>query len=187
MTDTDEKTLSVLNGSCVFAEPFVREDSLMAWEKSRRFIVEALHGDGTIVDYGCANGYLLRCLQEWSGSRLEPFGVDNHPGRLNQARAMFPSLAHHFLDPAELTESRIFDYVYWAVGDNVDFERQENQNWLALVRGHTAPGGRFIMGFYDTPEANQRKLTVLRARGTAFDAVLDNPAGSGEMIAWVDC
>ena len=36
------------------------------WEAARRPIVEAIHRRGSLLDVGCANGYLLESLVHWS-------------------------------------------------------------------------------------------------------------------------
>ena len=52
---------------------------IQTWENRRQFIHSAIDKSGTILDIGCGNGFLLRCLQEWSGVDLVPYGIDIHP------------------------------------------------------------------------------------------------------------
>jgi hypothetical protein len=36
------------------------------WRNKRGIVLEAITGDGTFLDVGCANGYLLECLASWA-------------------------------------------------------------------------------------------------------------------------
>lgn len=45
------------------------------WEEGRRLIANAINNDGSILDIGCANGFLLRCLREWSSHKLDLEGA----------------------------------------------------------------------------------------------------------------
>jgi hypothetical protein len=52
------------------------------WEHARRFIFAAVNRDGTLLDVGCANGYLMECAVAWlaeSGRRIEPYGLEILP------------------------------------------------------------------------------------------------------------
>ena len=49
------------------------------WEAARRPIAEAVDHDGSFLDVGCANGYLLESIVRWSEHRLEPYGLDFSP------------------------------------------------------------------------------------------------------------
>ncbi len=46
------------------------------WKMHRSLIARAVHKSGSILDIGCANGFLLRCLMEWSSHALVPYGFD---------------------------------------------------------------------------------------------------------------
>ena len=49
------------------------------WELLRRPIAEAIDRSGSFLDIGCANGYLLSCLMEWTEERgiaIDPHGLD---------------------------------------------------------------------------------------------------------------
>ena len=39
------------------------------WRSEREPILDAIDGDGEILDIGCANGYLLECLMTWGRER----------------------------------------------------------------------------------------------------------------------
>jgi SAM-dependent methyltransferase len=187
LTDTHDKVASALAGSCVYSDSGSRLALLQAWQESRSFISEAIDRPGTILDYGCANGFLLRSLMEWSPHALTPFGVDVDDARLHQARQMFPGMEANFIngnaaDVAGLCPGG-FDFVYWAVGDNVDFERGEHQRWLAKVEKLVARTGRLIVGFYADEKLNWRRRRSLEERWNGIDGAMENMGGP-ESLVW---
>lgn len=49
------------------------------WTQARSLIADAVDRDGSFLDIGCANGFLLECLVGWvsaKGHRMEPYGLD---------------------------------------------------------------------------------------------------------------
>lgn len=179
----------LLEGSCVYSD--VRDPAVLLaeWERSRRFITRAIDSPGSILDYGSANGFLLRSLQEWSDHRLVPFGIEIDEDRLMQAHNLYPAIRSHFARPDEPRPDAFpasFDYVYWAAGDNVDFRDAGNERWLREIMGLTAHGGRFILGLYDSRVHNQQKIADLTACGIEFSICLANPCGGDEVICWLD-
>lgn len=167
--------------------------TLSDWEGQRRLIAKAIHHPGTLLDVGCANGLLLRCLLDWSPHPLVPYGIDPDPQRLDAARGLLPEYASH-LAPIGLGELRRlsdyalptrFDFVYWNVWDDLEFEQPWAQRYLDEALGATA--SRLILGFYGPSlEAIEKKLAWLRKK-------LGEPAGRTEnlpatvvVVWWVD-
>jgi hypothetical protein len=72
------------------------------WEAGRRPIVKAIDCDGTFLDVGCANGYLMECVAGWAPHHIEPYGLEcaqgehvaallvdaEHPWRADEAAAL---------------------------------------------------------------------------------------------------
>lgn len=177
----------LLAGSCVRADDCTAEEALAAWESSRRLIATAIRASGTILDYGCANGFLLRSLQEWSRYEVVPYGVDIDHERLNEARMLFTGMSGHFYHPE--TPAQVpptFDHVYWAVGDNIDFSEHCNREWLAAVERLVTPGGRLILGFYDTRARNETRVQELTEWGWHAGEVIRNDFPGEEIVCWVD-
>jgi SAM-dependent methyltransferase len=60
------------------------------WEWSRSLLADAIDRDGTFLDVGCANGYLMECLPRWTSARVEPYGVDISAKLVELARKRLP-------------------------------------------------------------------------------------------------
>ncbi|WP_239591773.1 class I SAM-dependent methyltransferase [Mycolicibacterium tusciae] len=179
--------VGLLSGSDVTTD-VASKDALAAWEASRYFIASMITRGGSILDYGCANGFLLRCLQEWCPHKLEPYGVDINATRLDRARTILATDSNHFTCPQDTWTMGMrdgFDFVYWAVGDNMNFSDPGNIRWLHAIAALASSRGRFIVGFYDVAPENLRKLEDIERSGFRFTGSLVNPWGS-EMIAWLD-
>ncbi len=63
------------------------------WEYGRSHIGHAIDRDGSFLDVGCANGYLLECLPLWTSHRLDRHGLDISPELVDLARRRLPDLA----------------------------------------------------------------------------------------------
>lgn len=178
----------LLEGSGVTTDATCATDALSAWKDSRQFIATAITRPGSVLDYGCANGFLLRSLLEWTPHVLVPYGIDIDPQRLGAARDLFGGGDARFATPDNVESLDVpdgFDYVYWAIGDNVEFTDIQNLRWLQSIDRLCAATGRFIVGFYDTPDCNSRRLSSLERLGVHFTDWVRNPRGP-EMIAWTD-
>jgi SAM-dependent methyltransferase len=63
------------------------------WEWSRSHVAGAIDRDGSFLDVGCANGYLLECLARWTAFAVEPCGLEISPELAALARVRLPELA----------------------------------------------------------------------------------------------
>jgi ubiquinone/menaquinone biosynthesis C-methylase UbiE len=62
-------------------------------------VLEAIDRDGTFLDVGCANGYLMESLHRWlqgTGLTVEFYGLDISEGLLALAKARLPHWADRF-------------------------------------------------------------------------------------------
>jgi len=188
--------LDRIEASCV-----AQEDPMLAsgfgggatrWRAERGPILEAVDSSGSILDVGCANGYLLECLVRWAAERgieLTPHGVDRSEGLIVRARARLPEFAGnmHVGDAWTWVPPARFDYVY-ALYDCVPLDYLPEYT-ARLMGMAVAPGGRLVLGAYGS-----------RSRGTApydvcgfleregYDVVGHAAAGSPPVtsFAWVD-
>ncbi len=63
------------------------------WEHARSHVAHAIDCDGSFLDIGCANGYLLECLPRWTPHRLDRYGLDIAPELVDLAGRRLPELA----------------------------------------------------------------------------------------------
>jgi hypothetical protein len=61
-----------------------------SWEYARSLIADAIDRDGSFLDVGCANGYLMECLPQWTSFEVEPFGLEIAPEFAALARQRLP-------------------------------------------------------------------------------------------------
>lgn len=187
---SDEQLRKLLEGSRLSITPWDKEFAYEAWESQRRFIASVIDKDGTVFDYGCANGFLLRSLQEWSGHQLIPYGFDIDQQIITEARKLFPGQARNFAGPKDQQlESgfpREFDFVYWNVWSNWDFEKSEALDLLQKLQVATKDGGRLILGFYETKKENLRKIKQLEQLGYGVSGILESSESGEQMIVWFD-
>ncbi len=162
------------------------------WIQNRQPICDAIEKPGTFLDIGCANGFLLACLQLWSAHQITPYGVDIDAGSLAMARDLLPEYASHFAQlslgalptRANLGLPTGFDYVYWNVWDGLDFDEPLCQTYAENAFAAARGGGRLILGFYDTDHgAVRRQLEWLVGRFGAYSKRLKLDTE----FAWWDC
>src|SRR4051812_23220737 len=66
------------------------------WLRLRRSIAECVDGPGSFLDIGCANGFLLECIDGWCRERgiaLELFGIDVLPSLIALAQERLAPLS----------------------------------------------------------------------------------------------
>lgn len=158
------------------------------WRAEREPILDAVTGDGDLLDVGCANGHLLTCLVAWAGKRgitLTPHGVDIGPGLVAAARERLPGAPIHLGNAWDWEPPRRYRYVY-ALADLVPEERLDTL--VTRLLGFVEPGGRLILGDYGSRSrgiAPRDVAAVLsRSRPVAGEAWGGDPPVS--RFAWID-
>jgi hypothetical protein len=127
-----------------------------AWVGARRFVVDALERDGTFLDCGCANGYLMECVPRWAagrGLRIEPYGIDIIPELVALARRRLPHWANRIWvgNVLHWTPLRRFDVV--RAGLEYVPARRRGDLVRHLLRDVAVPGGRVVLGpFSEEPD-----------------------------------
>ena len=121
------------------------------WVRLRIPVSAAVQRSGSFLDVGCANGYLLQCLVDWTeakGLHIEPHGLDFSPEILMKAHERLPSHAQRlYLGNAWFWyPPRQFDFVrveleYVPVNKRPDFVQR-------LLREFVAQGGRLLVCHY---------------------------------------
>lgn len=121
------------------------------WVRLRVPIIELINTDGTLLDIGCANGFLLECLLGWSAAKgidINPYGLDIGEKSVALARQRLPHHANHLYvgNSWDWQPPHRFDYVCTElVYVPVNFQPAYVERLLADV---VAPGGTLIIAHY---------------------------------------
>jgi SAM-dependent methyltransferase len=121
------------------------------WINLRKPVADCIDRDGSFLDIGCANGYLMECVMRWTaerGLRIDPYGVDISERLLDLARGRLPEYAGRLFrgNAFYWTPPRRFDFVrtelVYVPGD---YEREYVQR---LLDEFLNPGGRLLVANY---------------------------------------
>lgn len=162
------------------------------WRAERSPILEAVTGDGDLLDIGCAVGYLAECLVEWGaerGVRLTPHGIDVGERLIAEAKRRLPRYADNFhvANGWDWRPGRRFRYVY-TLSDCVPLEML--QEYVArLLDRLVEPGGRLIVGSYGSRSRGTPPLALGDVLATYGYAVSGEASGGDPPLtafAWID-
>jgi SAM-dependent methyltransferase len=141
------------------------------WTALRRPIAECIDRPGAFLDIGCANGYLIECVQRWAPVPLACWGIDLSPRLIERARQRLPALA------AQLLVANGFD---WEPPQRFEFVRTElvyvpagceRAYLLRLLRRVVAPGGALLVANY------------VEGRNDAADTVIAGSCARPDILA----
>ena len=128
-------------------------------------ILEAIHKNGTFLDVGCANGYLMKSLHRWlqgSELQLEFYGLDFSEELIELAKKRLPSWQDRFYlgNALEWTPQLPFDFVYMIGLELAPVQRQETL--LNRLMDHfLTKCGRLILGpVTEERESHEFRLMV---------------------------
>jgi SAM-dependent methyltransferase len=162
------------------------------WLAEREPILQAVEGDGSFLDIGCANGYLLECLVRWARERrieLEPFGVDIGPRLIAAARRRLPGFRDNLwvAEASDWQPPRRFRYVY-TLADCVP-ESSLRVYVSRLLERAVEPRGRLIVGSYGSRSRAEPPLDIVGFLESFGLNVLGRAHGGAPPItafAWAD-
>ncbi len=162
------------------------------WRREREPILYAIDQSGTVLDIGCANGYLLECLVAWGKERgldITPYGLDIGAGLIALARHRLPDFAGNFFvgNAWSWQPNRPFKYVYMLL-DQVP-PRYMTQHLHRLMDQVVAPEGRLIAGSYGSRSRDIPAADVAEALGAAGFTVVGTASGGDDGVtrfAWAD-
>jgi SAM-dependent methyltransferase len=156
------------------------------WEYARSLISDAIDCDGTFLDVGCANGYLMETLPRWSSRRIEPYGLDISPELVALARERLPRWGDRIAVGNALTwqSKRRFTYVRTGLDYVPPGRRPE------LVAHLLGLCERLIVGVFNEHERERTTEESLGAWGFAIAGRTARPharhAGMEYRAVWLD-
>jgi 2-polyprenyl-3-methyl-5-hydroxy-6-metoxy-1,4-benzoquinol methylase len=163
-----------------------RSSGARRWEETRRFVVQAVHRDGDLMDVGCANGLLLESVLGWAreaGFSLRPHGIDFVAELVALARVRVPADPEAFqvANAFEWQPTRRYDFV------RTNLEYVPSADWPEFVRRQyeaVAPGGRLIVCHYrNAHEPYVDPGDVARRVGLAVTGHAEVP---GTAVTWIE-
>lgn len=162
------------------------------WRWSRELLLDALPNGGSVLDVGCANGYLLESIERWAAERgvdVEPFGLDISWRLAALARRRVPHLADRIWvgNAAEWSPPRRFDLVHTGL-DYVPVQRRAG--FLArLLRDLAGDRGRIVIRAERVVAGEPDVVEQLHALGFAPDGVIERRHPTSHALrrtAWIE-
>jgi SAM-dependent methyltransferase len=156
------------------------------WERSRSHVADAIDRDGSFLDVGCANGYLMECLARWTPYAVEPFGLDISPELAELARRRLPDWADRVFVGNALAWSSPRSFTYVRTGlDYVPAGRRRE-----LVERLLGIAERVVIGVFNEHESERTTEDELGSwgLGVAGRSTRRNPwkPGIEYRVLWID-
>lgn len=162
------------------------------WRAERGPILDAIDTDGDLLDVGCANGYLLKCLVDWGGERglkLTPHGLDRGSRLIQLAKVRLPEYADNFHvgNAWDWRPRRKYRYAYMLYDClPLDYLADGVSRLLERV---VAPKGRLIVGAYGSKSDSIPPFDIgefLESAGFAVVGGTEGGVGPITKFAWLD-
>lgn len=164
------------------------------YRDKRMMILEAIHRNGTFLDVGCANGYLMESLERWlqgSGLAVEFYGLDISEPLLELAKQRLPHRQDRFFLGNALywTPPQPFDFVYLIGPELVPVGRQAAL-LDRLMQHYVGPGGRLILGPLNEERDSRELESQLHAWGHSPSGYCEKSNPTSELVVrkmfWFD-
>ena len=162
------------------------------WRAERGPILDAIDMDGDLLDIGCANGFLLKCLVNWGGERglkLTPHGLDQGNRLIELAKVRLPEYADNFHvgNAWDWRPPRKYRYVYMLYDClPLDYLADGVNRLLERV---VAPKGRLILGAYGSKSDSISPFDIgdfLKSEGFEVAGRSQGGVGPTTKFAWLD-
>jgi 2-polyprenyl-3-methyl-5-hydroxy-6-metoxy-1,4-benzoquinol methylase len=119
------------------------------WKAVRMPIADAIGKSGSVLDIGCANGYLLESLQKWVGAKgitIDPHGLDVSAALLEEAKQRVPHGTFHHANVWGWKAPRKYDFV---LTELVYVPEEDREFYLrGLLRDAVETNGKLIVTQY---------------------------------------
>ena len=162
------------------------------WRAERGPILDAIDSGGDLLDVGCANGFLLKCLVKWGGERglkLTPHGLDQGSRLIELAKARLPEYADnlHVGNAWDWRPHRKYQYVYMLYDClPLDYLAEGVNRLLERV---VAQKGRLIIGAYGSKSDSIPPFDIgefLESAGFTVSGNAEGGVGPITRFAWLD-
>jgi SAM-dependent methyltransferase len=169
-----------------------KSGDLAGWERGRRPVMAAVDRDGTFLDVGCANGFLMESVREWGaedGQDVEPYGLDISPKLAALARRRLPHWADRIFVGNALgwIPPHRFDFVRTGLDYVPPTRRRELVEHL--LQNVVAPGGRLIVGVFNEEKDERRTEERVASWGLEIAGKVDAPHRDARVayrVFWLD-
>lgn len=156
------------------------------WETLRRPVADCIEASGSLLDIGCANGYLLECILKWTAERgitVTPYGLDLSAKLAEMAKQRLPNFADNIF---------VGNAWNWPPPFKFDYVRTElcylpealYRDYVArLLAEYLKPGGRLLVAHYrnrNDPDAAilvNETLEKLGFKVEGYKSALDSKYG----------
>ena len=141
------------------------------WEALRKPVANCIDRDGTFLDVGCANGYLLECCVRWAaerGIRIEPYGLDYSGKLIDMAKRRLPQFADHFFEGNAFTwqPPLRFDFVRTEL---VYVPAEKEREYIDYLRAtYLKPDGKLLIAQYGEGNENPQAGLLPGCHPTRF-------------------
>ena len=131
------------------------------WVYARALVADAIDRDGTLLDVGCANGYLMECLPGWTRFHVEPYGLELSRALARLARERRPEWSDRIWvgNAVDWRPPRTFTYV------RTGLEYAPPRRRRDLVEHLLGFCERLIVGVFGEHESERTTEETLRGWG----------------------
>lgn len=161
------------------------------WEDARKFISNCINKSGSLLDVGCANGFLLKSLTSWSSQEITPYGIDILDKNIQNAKELFPDYQDNFiccsydnfLGKYPETFPNDFDFIIWSFWDD---QHKISKEEIEYLLSHVNGKGKLIITFY--PDNSKEPTDIIgniprvKEMGYQTENIKNNVAGRNEQL-----